>query len=159
MQNPERRKITLISDANADYRVRWNDKNGLVKKANTVPVVTDENAHEDAGTGSTELNYREMPKAGELRAQVTDEGVVLQAQQADGFPEVVMKQRNGRTICKIPNGEQLTLISDKGIDYLVRWNDKEGLVKKTNTVPVFADEEEDEEEEEDEGEEEEEEDD
>ena len=47
MQNPERRKITLISDVNADYRVRWNDKTGLVKKYNTVPVVADEEKYEE----------------------------------------------------------------------------------------------------------------
>ena len=83
---PNGEELTLISDDGIDYCVRWNDKKGLVKKANTVPVVADEeedeeeNAHEDAGTGSTELSSREMPNAGELRAQVTDEGVVLEAQ-------------------------------------------------------------------------------
>ena len=45
-----------------------------------------------------------------------------------------MKGRNGKVICRIPNGEWLTLISDEGIDYRVRWNDKTGLVKKYNTV-------------------------
>ena len=138
---PNGEHITVIRDAGVDYFVRWKDKKGLVKKANTVAGVADEeedeeeNAHEDAGTGSTELSMLNG---------------VLEAQQVDGHSAVVMKGNDGKEICKIPNGERIALISEEGSDCLVCWNDNEGLVKKYNTKPVFAYEEEDEEQEEDE---------
>lgn len=61
------------------------------------------------------------------------------AKQADGFPEVIMKEwGTGKTICRIPNNEMLVKIREEGVDLLVRWQGKEGLVKKANTQASAA---------------------
>jgi hypothetical protein len=63
--------------------------------------------------------------------------VRLIAQQAEGYPTVVMKQSGSDIIlCHIPNEQTVIKIADEGNDYRVRWNDKEGLVKKSNTRPA-----------------------
>jgi len=66
--------------------------------------------------------------------------VRLVAQQVEGFPDVVMKDKtSGKAMCKIPNGQTLIKIADDGTDCLVRWQDAEGFVKLVNIRPLDED--------------------
>lgn len=57
------------------------------------------------------------------------------AQQVDGHPEVVIKNKadaTGSIVAKVPNGQLLTVLGDHG-DYVgVRWNDIEGFARANN---------------------------
>jgi len=64
----------------------------------------------------------------------------FRTRQAEGYTDVVMKSLvDGRNICKIQNDQIIDVVEEKGDSYVVRWNNLEGLVKKTNIIPASID--------------------
>jgi len=60
------------------------------------------------------------------------------AEQADGYPDVVMKAAGGHV--KIPNGEAVNVVGEAtAVDFHVEWNGRKGCVKKNNLKAAAED--------------------